>query len=248
MAGMALGQIPVGLFSDRYGRLPVLFAGIGLFLVAAIVAAASTSLSTMLVARFFQGVGASSAIVLARAIVRDVASGEEAAKLMSLVAMIFTTAPVIAPSIGAALIALWGWRSTFVAVVVFAIVMIVAVRLNIPETHTPRPPERAWAQLKSSFREFFSHRQSIFGLMFIVLPPIGFMSVVTTSSALAVETYGLSLQTFGLMFVAFGASILVGSTTSRLLVGRFSSLQLIQIAVGCDGYFWIAVGRNELFE
>ncbi|MDH5455183.1 MAG: MFS transporter, partial [Gammaproteobacteria bacterium] len=90
MVGMACGQIPAGLFSDRLGRLPTLYVGMTIFAVAAIVAAASNSIEVMLAARFVQGIGAASAIVLSRAMVRDVASGKDAARLMSLMTMIFT--------------------------------------------------------------------------------------------------------------------------------------------------------------
>jgi DHA1 family bicyclomycin/chloramphenicol resistance-like MFS transporter len=111
MAGMACGQIPAGLISDRVGRLPVLYAGMLLFAVAAVAAAISNQIELMLLARFFQGFGAASALVLSRAIVRDISSGKEAAKLMSLMTMIFTAAPVIAPSVGALLVSIWDWRA-----------------------------------------------------------------------------------------------------------------------------------------
>lgn len=80
MAGMALGQIPAGLVSDRIGRLPVLYVGMSLFTVAAMVAAVATNIELLLAARLVQGFGAAAAVVLSRAIVRDIASGKEAAK------------------------------------------------------------------------------------------------------------------------------------------------------------------------
>lgn len=76
MAGMACGQIPAGLLSDRIGRLPVLYAGMILFALAAIASSTANDINLLLLARFIQGFGAASAIVLARAIVRDVASGK----------------------------------------------------------------------------------------------------------------------------------------------------------------------------
>jgi DHA1 family bicyclomycin/chloramphenicol resistance-like MFS transporter len=85
-------------------------------------------------------------------------------------------------------------------------------------------------QLQSSIAEFFSHRQSIFGLLMIVLPPAGFLSVIPISSALIVESYGFSLQAFGLIFACAGLSILFGSFLNRLLVARFDMLQLIALA------------------
>jgi DHA1 family bicyclomycin/chloramphenicol resistance-like MFS transporter len=231
MAGMAVGQIPAGLFSDRLGRLPVLYAGLAVFTLAAIAAAAASSIELMLISRFIQGAGAASSIVLSRAIVRDIAYGKEAARLMSLMTMIFTVAPVIAPTIGALLVAQWGWRAPFILIVFVGLAIVFGVRSNIVETHTPNVDGHPVRQLISSFREFFSHRQSVWALMLQVLPPAGFMSVISVSAALIVEIYGYSLQAYGLVFAAAGVSILVGSFVNRILVPRFDQMQLIGVGV-----------------
>ncbi|MDJ0699337.1 MAG: multidrug effflux MFS transporter [Woeseiaceae bacterium] len=235
MAGMALGQIPWGLFSDRLGRLPVLYVGLTVFTLAAIVAAIADSIEVMLAARFVQGVGASSPIVLSRAIVRDVAHGKEAARLMSLMTMIFTAAPVIAPSIGALLVAEWGWRAPFVLIVAAGVLIMLGVRVNLVETHTPNVDGHPVRQLKNSFAEFFSYRQSIWALLLQILPPAGFMSVISVSAALIVEIYGYSLQVYGLIFASAGISILVGSFVNRILVLRFTQMQLIGIGTALVG-------------
>ena len=231
MAGMACGQIPSGLFSDRLGRLPVLYVGMTLFTVGAVIAAAANDISVLLGARFLQGFGAASAIVLSRAIVRDISSGKEAARLMSLMTMIFTAAPVIAPSIGALLVAQWGWRAPFVLIVVVSLMLLSAIRGNITETHIAAADEHPLLQLLSSFAEFFSHRQSIFGLLIIILLPLGFMPVITVSAALVVEVYGFSIQAYGLIFACAGLSILVGAATNRVLVSRFDMMQLLTLGV-----------------
>ena len=230
MVGLAMGQIPFGLFSDRLGRLPVLYAGMALFTLAAIAAAAADSIEMMLAARLVQGIGAASAIVLSRAIVRDVTHGMEAARLMSVMTMIFTAAPVIAPSIGAVLVNQWGWRAPFTSIVVLGALIIAGVRINIAETHTPRVDGHPVRQLVRSFGEFFSHRQSIWGLLLVIPLPAGFMSIITVSAALAVEMYGYSLQAYGLIFACAGMSILVGSGVNRLLVTRLDQLQLIALS------------------
>ena len=231
MIGMACGQIPAGLFSDRIGRLPTLYVGMSIFAIAAMVAAAAKSIDVMLIARFVQGIGAASAIVLSRAIVRDVASGKAAARLMSLMTMIFTAAPVIAPTLGALLVAQWGWRAPFVAIAACAALIMFGIRANIPETHVPDNNEHPVRQLLSSFREFFSHRQSIFGLLLIVLPPAGYLSIIAVSAALVVEIYGFSIQQYGLIFACAGISILAGSFINRWLVLRFDQLQLVGLGV-----------------
>jgi DHA1 family bicyclomycin/chloramphenicol resistance-like MFS transporter len=232
MLGMAVGQIPAGLTSDRLGRMPTLFAGMTLFAIAASVAAASNDMEWLLAARFIQGIGAASAVVLSRAIVRDISSGRDAARLMSLMTMIFTAAPVIAPTFGALLVAQWGWRAPFIAIAICAWLMIVAIRGNLVETHKPVVREHPLRQLTSSFREFFSHRQSVFSLLLLILLPAGFMSVIAVSAALTVEIYGYSIKAYGLIFACAGLSILVGSVINRMLVLHFDSLQLIGLGIG----------------
>ncbi len=231
MAGMAVGQIPAGLFSDRLGRLPTLYAGMALFAIAAVATALARDIDLLLLARFVQGIGAASAVVLSRAIVRDIASGKEAARLMSLMTMIFTAAPVIAPTVGALLVAQWGWRAPFVAIAACGFLIIALIRSNLVETHHPVVREHPLRQLVSSFREFFSHRQSIFGLLLLLLPPAGFMSMITVSSALTVEIYGYSVQAYGLIFACAGISILAGSILNRFLVTHLDPLQLITLSV-----------------
>ncbi len=235
MVGMALGQIPAGLISDRIGRLPVMYAGMTLFAIGATAAAMADNIELMLAARLVQGAGASSAIVLSRAIVRDIASGKEAAKLMSLMTMIFTAAPVIAPSIGALLVAQWGWRAPFIAIAIAGFLILTAIRSNLSETHIPIAGGHPVRQLVSSFSEFFSHRQSVFGLLLIILPPAGFMSIIALSAALAVEVYGYSIAEFGLIFATAGVSILLGAAINRLLVTRLESMRLIAIGVAIFG-------------
>ena len=231
MIGMACGQIPAGLASDRLGRLPTLYAGMTIFAIAATVAAFANDMDVLLAARFIQGFGAASAIVLSRAIVRDVASGKDAARLMSLMTMIFTAAPVIAPTIGALLVARWDWRAPFIVIAVMGFLIMFGIRANLVETHVPDVNEHPVRQLISSFREFFSHRQSIFGLLMIVLPPAGFMSIIAVSAAMTVEIYGFTIQQYGLIFACAGISILIGSAANRWLVMRFDQLQLIGLGI-----------------
>ena len=231
IAGMACGQIPAGLVGDRLGRLPVLYVGIGIFAIAAIAAAASSKIEAMLIARFVQGFGAAAAIVLARAIVRDIASGKDAAKLMSLLTMIFTAAPVIAPTVGALLVAAWGWRAPFTVIAGLGVLVLIGIRVFLHETHSGNETEHPVRQLRSSFAEFFSHRQSIYGLLLIIIPPAGFMSIIALASSLVVEIYGYSITQFGFIFAAAGVSILLGATINRLLVSRFDSLQIIAVGI-----------------
>ena len=231
MFGMALGQIPSGLASDRFGRKPTIYAGMSLFVVAASIAAIAQSIELLLAARFVQGIGAASAIVISRAIVRDIATGKDAARLMSLMTMIFTAAPVIAPSIGALLVAYWNWRAPIIIIAACGFALLIGIRINLTETHIPNASEHPLRQLGSSFREFFSHRQSVFGLLLLVMPPAGYLSIIAVSAALTVEIYGFSITQYGLIFAFAGLSILMGSAANRWLIMRFDMMQLITLSI-----------------
>lgn len=236
MLGIALGQLPAGLISDRIGRIPVLYAGVLLFTAAGIACSFSSSIELMLFGRFVQGLGASVGVVVSRAIVRDIASGAEAASLLTVMVMIFTAAPMLAPLAGSLLVEFSGWRAPFVAIALFGGLMLYGVNKGLSETRQPVRDHDILRQLSYSVREFASHRQCIFGVLLLMLAAGGFMAVITGSSALIIEIYGYSVTQFGFIFALAGFSILIGSTLNRRLLRRYSSMQLIGIGASVMGF------------
>jgi len=226
VAGVALGQLPAGLVSDRVGRMPVILAGVGLFTLAGLVTSITTDMSLMLVARFVQGIGASVGVVVSRAIVRDISSGREAARLLSVMVMIFTAAPMLAPVAGSYLVGALGWRAPFAAITLIGALLFVAVATSLHETRRPNREHHIFRQLTLSLREFMGHRQSILGLLFVVSAAMGFMSLIAGSSALIVDIYGYPVESFGLIFALAGFAILLGSMLNRRLLAKFNSVQL----------------------
>jgi DHA1 family bicyclomycin/chloramphenicol resistance-like MFS transporter len=235
MAGLAIGQIPAGLISDRAGRLPVLYGGMIIFTIACVVCATTKSIELMLIGRFLQGVGGSVGVVIPRAIVRDISSGAQAAGLMSIMMMIFTAAPMLAPIAGSLLVYQWGWRGPFVAVAVYGVLMLVGIRTALQETHIPSKRDNPVVQLKFGIKEFFSHRRCILGLLLLILPSAGFISLLTSSSAIIIEVYGYPVQVFGLIFSTWGLSILTGSTINRRLVSVYGVMRMITVAASLIG-------------
>jgi DHA1 family bicyclomycin/chloramphenicol resistance-like MFS transporter len=228
MAGLALGQLPAGVLSDRLGRMPVIYAGVGIFTVAGVASALSTGIELMLIARFVQGMAASVGVVVTRAIVRDIASGVEAARLLTVMVMIFTAAPMLAPMAGALLVTTLGWRAPFIVIALFGAVMLFSVSSTLRETHIPvRGEHHLLRQLVMSAREFFSHRESVLGVLLVLLPAAGFMSLITASPALVIQIYGFPVKLFGFIFATAGLSILLGSTLNRRLLLRFTTMQMI---------------------
>lgn len=131
--GLGVGTFFTGPLSDAFGRKPVIYVGSALYILSAAVAWASSSLEVLLIARIFQGVGCSAPRVVAMAIIRDLYSGREMARIVSIAMMIFTLVPAIAPMLGAGLIALTGWRGIFASFMLFSLITIVWMALRLPE-------------------------------------------------------------------------------------------------------------------
>ncbi len=235
MAGLAVGQLPAGLISDRIGRMPVLYVGMVVATLAGVVMSMSNDITVILFARFIQGIGASAGMVLARAIVRDISSGQQAARLMSLMVMIFTAAPMIAPLLGAYLVVAFDWHAPFVAVTVAAVLILFGIKTSLQETHRPSNKSSMRQQLGMSLKAFKSTPQCLFGLMVALATIAGIMTLVSGSASLVVELYRFPVQSFGYIFALTGVSILIGSTINRRLLKRHSPLQMIGIGAALAG-------------
>ncbi|WP_170586877.1 multidrug effflux MFS transporter [Ruegeria arenilitoris] len=177
--GMGIGTFFTGPISDAVGRRPVIFAGAAVYILASAVAWASSSLELVLAARVVQGLGAAGPRVVAMAIIRDLFSGREMARIVSIAMMIFTLVPAIAPMAGAAVIAFAGWRGVFMSFILFALVIIAWMGFRLPESLAPenRRPFRL-PLMVGAVKEMFAHptvRLSIFvqtlcmGMLFTML-------------------------------------------------------------------------------
>jgi DHA1 family bicyclomycin/chloramphenicol resistance-like MFS transporter len=227
--GLAAGQIVYGPLSDRFGRKPMLYAGLSIYVTAAAAAAFAPSLNWLIVCRVVWGMGAAAPRSLAVAMVRDSFEGERMARTMSLVMATFISVPVIAPTIGAGIIAIFGWRSVFWFQFAIALVLVVWLR-RLPET---LPAERRRSvsprALGEAFRSVLHTRQSMgFGLAVTFM--FGVMSSYIASSEIIIDdVFGqedLFPVFFGLLAVVMGA----GSLLNARIVGRIGLHRLVRLA------------------
>ncbi len=226
MAGVALGQLPSGLISDRIGRIPFLLSGLAIFIVAGIFTAMATSMKILLLARFVQGLGASVGISVSRAMVRDIASGKEAANILSLMVMIFTFIPMLAPILGSYLVSSFNWRAPFFAITIFGGIILVGINKCLHETRIPNKENLVQKQFLIGIKEFFSHKESIFGMLLIVVSTMGYMSLISGSSALIIRIYKFPVEWFGVIFSLTGLTVLIGSLLNRQLLKKFKIIQI----------------------
>ena len=226
---LSLGQAVYGPIADMFGRRRPIFAGMALFIAASIACSTAESVAALTFYRFLQGLGGCAGMVLARAIVRDLYSGTEAARLFSLVLLVLGVSPLLAPIVGSGLIALFPWTAIFWAVAAFGLLATALLALLIPET---LPEERRIpGGLASALRTYsvllFDRRFT--GLVMVAALAHGAMlAYIAGSSFVFIELFGVSPAVYSLLF-AFNASALIGGAQFNVkLIRRFGAQRLVQ--------------------
>ena len=232
LLGFGAGQLLVGPLSDRFGRRPVMLWGMVVFVLASVVCALADSITTLVVARLLQAFGACAGPVLGRAVVRDIYGPAESARMLSHVSTATALAPLLAPLFGGWLTALWGWRATFVALTVYAVMLMLAVWLLLKETNRhPDPhamrPARMWENYRTLLADPVYRSALLIGCgAFAAL-----FSFISGSPFVFIEHFGMSPQQMGLAFGLNVTGFMLGSTLSARLSRRIGPSRLIRQGV-----------------
>ncbi len=220
LVGFAAGQIVYGPLADRFGRKPVILAALLVFCAATLACAAAPSITTLIAARAVQALGSSGAIVLARAVVRDLYEGPRAGRELSLMAMIMGLAPVIAPVIGSVLQAAFGWRACFLFIFVGGAVAAAAVHWLLPETLRPGLRQSLAGMLKS-FVIVARHRGALAYLAIIAASFGGLFAFISASPFVLQDVHRLSPFGFATAFSVASLGYILGTSLAAKLVTRW---------------------------
>lgn len=235
--GMGIGTFFVGPLSDTFGRKPVILCGAVAYCLAALVAWAAPSLETMLASRLLMGIGVAGPRIVSMAMMRDLYSGRQMAKVVSFTMMVFTLVPAIAPAFGTVIIAGFGWRSLFLAFVLFSGTASLWLLLRQPET---LPPEArrplAIAPLWQALREVLSHPVIRLAIAVQTLAFGALFATLSSTQQIFDQTYGRGDSFpfwFALIAVLSGlASFLNAKVVVRLGMRRLVSGTLaVQVAL-----------------
>jgi len=250
LIGFAVGQIVYGPISDRHGRKPVLLAAIALYCAASLACALSVSIEMLIAARFFQALGGSGGIVLARAIVRDLHSGSRAGRELSIIGSVMALAPVFAPVVGGAVQTGFGWHAVFLTLVAAGIAGAGIVFLLLPETLARRAAEPVSApSIAKSYAIVARNPAYLAYLGLATTSYAGLFAWISGASFVLQDLYGLSAFTFGVAFALGSVGYMSGSMISARLshrVGLDGVLGLGGLANAAGGLAMVAVVMLDL--
>jgi DHA1 family bicyclomycin/chloramphenicol resistance-like MFS transporter len=238
LVGLGLGQLLIGPTSDARGRRTPLLVGLAGYVCTSLLCCVAPSIAILAVLRFIQGFTAAAGVVLSRAVVRDVTSGVAMARLFSLLMLVNGLAPVLAPTIGSAVLRFGSWRTIFVVLATFGAVLLLVASLRLPET---LPAERrSEGGLRVGLRGFKAllHGRVFIGYGLALGLSVGAVFAYIAGSSFALQdVYGLSATAFALTFGANGVGIVVSSQINRVLLHRIAPRRLLEggLAAMCMG-------------
>ena len=250
---LGVGQLVYGPVSDMVGRKAPLYFGLLLFAAASVGCALASDIQTLIGLRFVQGFGAAAGMAIPRAVVRDLHTGTDAARLMALLMLVFSVSPILAPLAGSGVIALTSWRGVFWAVMLAALAGLALTAAFLQET---RPPaERVESSLGSALAGYalLLRDRHFLGLVFIGgCVMAGFFTYLANSSFVLIGHWGLTPTQYSLAFSLNAAAFIGASQFTGALGERLGLVRVVRIGVfggslmllGMLGYFM--AGGDEL--
>ena len=231
LLGFGCAQLVCGTLSDLYGRRTVLLTGLVLYTGAAVLSTFAQTMDQLLLSRLLQGIGCAAPRIVAVAMVRDSYSGARMGKVMSLVMMVFMTVPVLAPSVGQAILLFGEWRSIFLVLAICGFILFVWGGTRLGET-LPAEERSPFSvrEMTGAFATVLSTRASV-GYMLALTFIIGALfAFIASAQQVFVETFGLGTL-FPVMFAMTGIALAISSFFSASVVERIGLRPLSHVAL-----------------
>jgi DHA1 family bicyclomycin/chloramphenicol resistance-like MFS transporter len=228
--GIAVGQLVYGPVSDRFGRRPVLLAGLCLFLGGTALCGLAPSLSVLIVGRIAQAIGACAGLVLGRAIIRDIYDRDASARGIALVMMAMTLAPAVSPVIGAYLTEWFGWRMMFVFHAAFGLTVLAWTVARLGETLRERVPLNLPA-IGRSYRLLLGSPAVLCFALCTAFTSASWFTFIASAPYLLSETLHQPPSTYGVMIIFPMATYIAGNAVAARFARRVGSNAMIVAGV-----------------
>ncbi len=232
-AGICLGQLFYGPILDRFGRKKPLLIGLSIYLLASVGCAFVTSVEQLIALRFVQALGGCAGMVASRAMVRDIFPPQDNARVFSMLILVMGVAPIIAPSIGGALVTFFDWHAIFIVLAVITAMVMAAVVIFLPESKGPdasvslNPVKVAAAY----FRVMLNRRFVLYTLA-MAFCTAALFGYITSSPLLFMEVYGLGEFQYSMAFSFCAFCLIMGSQVNRALLNRMTEERAAMLTGG----------------
>lgn len=235
MVGLGAGQLLAGPVSDRVGRRRPMLVGITAFIICSVLCALAPSIELLLVARFLQGVAGSAGIVVTFAVARDLFSGVDLAKLLSLLALVSGLAPILAPVAGGQLAALMDWRGIFLILAGIGCAQLVLAGVALPES-LPQHRRHTGNARDTLAQAGHVLRDKVFVALLSVgaFGGIAFFTYLASISFVVQEEMGMTPVAFSAIFAINSVMLVVGSQINRIALRRAGLRQMYAIGLSCS--------------
>lgn len=224
---LACAQIPIGSFGDRFGRKAPLFLGLGLFVLASIACALAPTIDALIAMRFVQGAGVCAGTAVARAMIRDMRTGHEAARLMAASFLIIGISPILAPLAGSALLTLMSWRGLFGVLAVLGVPALALAWLALPETLPPEQRVARGTPVLPAYHRLFGNRRFLAGAAIAGLATTIPFAYVTAAPFVYTGLFGLESHSYSLLLALNAACSIATTQLAPLLMRRWGARALL---------------------
>lgn len=250
LLGMAGAQLIYGPLADRYGRKPPLYGALLLYILASAGCALAPNVEFLTVSRVFQAMGGAAGMVIPRAVVRDHYNTQEAARALSMLMLMMGIAPILAPVLGAFILAWVGWRGIFVTITLCGVVLLWTLSKVMVESLSPeRQIKLSWRNILSTYAGLLAHRRFLAFALSGGLATATMFSYIVGSPRLFIEHFGVQPQTYGLLFGLNAASLIIGSQVSARMLKTHSPMKILPWSLGglvAAGLFALFLALTEL--
>lgn len=230
--GISVGQLIYGPLLERYGRKKPLYFGLVIYIIASLGCALAPSVDALIMFRLLQALGGCAGMVAARAMVRDFFEVKENARIFSLLMLVVAVSPIIAPTLGGYITALFGWQSIFVILMAMALVILIAVHFYLPESKKPDPNFSLKPRpIITNYLSIIKHPQFYTYALTGAIAAAGLYAYISGSPHVFMEIYSVTEEQYGWIFALIAMGLIGAAQINTVLLKNYTSDQIIKVAL-----------------
>lgn len=252
--GISAGQLIYGPLLERFGRKKPLYVGLSIYMLASLGCALAASVNALIGLRLFQALGGCVGMVAARAMVRDLFDVKENAKVFSMLMLVVAVSPIIAPTAGGYVTALFGWRWVFAMLMVVDVIVLAGIYFWLPESKKPDPGfSLKPVPILKNFAGVIKHPQFYTYALTAAISAAGLYAYIGGSPSVFMGVFHVTEKQYGWIFALIAMGLIGASQINSVLLKNYTSEQIIKVALACQstiGLILVAItllGWGDLF-